>query len=157
MSVLSPLLKSRTTSALCHASGILPSLRHLLRSTGSVSSTVLPLIFRISQVTASSLEGLFLKAGNGILKRSVDRMWQKKRTMAGPCHILQVFLLIIPFPHFKNTLPGLFLLFICLSTVRISCSVISGMSSDPTLQIVFDAAAVLEALGLVAVEVYRRV
>jgi len=42
----------------------------------------------------------------GILKRNVDRMWQKKLAMAGLCHILQVFLLIIPFPRFKNTHPG---------------------------------------------------
>lgn len=32
--------------------------------------------------------GLFLKAGNAILQRSVDRMWQKKLTMACSCHIL---------------------------------------------------------------------
>jgi len=44
-----------------------------------------------------------LNAGNGILKKSVDRMWQKKLTMADSCHILQVFLLLISFPRFKNT------------------------------------------------------
>jgi len=49
-----------------------------------------------------------LKAGNGILKRIVDRMWQKKLTMAGSCPILQVVFLIIPFPRFKNTHPGSF-------------------------------------------------
>jgi len=33
----------------------------------------------------------------------------KKLTITGSCHILQVFLLITPFPRFKNTQPDDFL------------------------------------------------